>query len=179
MAQWEFLRKIEWKTLPRVVPTTDNSVELWTGYLSMSWSSCCPCFPELHTWTMLIYIERIDVVFKCPQSHVIQITIHLTKSTPCTGHPPQTRCSSGCSFRTPAAKRKNVHGHQHHLTNGCDPTDHKKRGGACAATCIEVVPNVVRAIQGGLRSLCTPLLLLNHFWDGSLVFAMKSGILMS
>jgi hypothetical protein len=28
---------------------------------------------------------------------------------------------------------------------------------------IEVVPNVVRAIRGGLRSLCTPLLLFNHF----------------
>jgi hypothetical protein len=46
---------------------------------------------------------------------------------------------------------------------GCDPADHKKLGGACAATCIEVVPNVVRVIQGGLHSLCTPLLLLNHF----------------
>jgi hypothetical protein len=39
---------------------------------------------------------------------------------------------------------------------GCDPADKKKWGGACAATCIEVVPNVVRAIQGGLHSLCTP-----------------------
>ena len=46
---------------------------------------------------------------------------------------------------------------------GCDPADHKKWGGACAATCIEVEPNVVRAIRGGLRSLCTPLLLFNHF----------------
>ena len=44
---------------------------------------------------------------------------------------------------------------------GCDPADHKKWGGACAATCIEVVPNVVRVIQGGLHSLCTPLLLFN------------------
>ena len=26
--------------------------------------------------------------------------------------------------------------------------DHKKWGGACAATCIEIVHNVVRAIQG-------------------------------
>jgi hypothetical protein len=59
---------------------------------------------------------------------------------------------------------------------GCDPADHKKWGGACAATCIEVVPNVVRAIQGGLHSLCTPLLL---FKLSSLVFAMKSGIQMS
>jgi hypothetical protein len=33
------------------------------------------------------------------------------------------------------------------MTSGCDPTDHKKRGGACAATCIEVVLIVVRAIQ--------------------------------
>ena len=46
---------------------------------------------------------------------------------------------------------------------GCDPADHKKWGGACAATCIEVVPNVVRAMQGGLHSFCTPLLLFNHF----------------
>jgi hypothetical protein len=38
---------------------------------------------------------------------------------------------------------------------GCDPADHKKWGGACAATCIEVVPNVVRAIQGQLHSLCS------------------------
>jgi len=36
---------------------------------------------------------------------------------------------------------------------GCDPADHKKWGGACAATCIEVVPNVVRVIQGGLHPL--------------------------
>jgi hypothetical protein len=51
----------------------------------------------------------------------------------------------------------------HNKQIGCDPADHKKWGGACAATCIEVESNVVRAIQGGLRSLCTPLLLFNHF----------------
>jgi hypothetical protein len=62
---------------------------------------------------------------------------------------------------------------------GCDPADHKKWGGARAATCIEAVPNVVRAIQGELHSLCTPLLLFKHFLDGSLVFAMKSGNQMS
>ena len=45
---------------------------------------------------------------------------------------------------------------------GCDPADHKKWGGACAATCIEVVPNVVRAIQGGLRPPYTPPLLRLH-----------------
>ena len=46
----------------------------------------------------------------------------------------------------------------------CDPADHKKWGGACAATCIKIVHNVVRArsIQGGLRPPCTPLLLRLH-----------------
>ena len=56
---------------------------------------------------------------------------------------------------------------------GCDPADHKKWGGACAATCIEVVPNVVRVIQGRPHSLCTPLLLFNLRWQPGL--AMKSG----
>ena len=51
---------------------------------------------------------------------------------------------------------------------GCDPADNKKWGGACAATCIEFVPNVVRAIQGGLHSLCTPLLLFNLTWQPGL-----------
>ena len=49
------------------------------------------------------------------------------------------------------------------IASGCDPTDHRKRGGVCAATCIQVVPNIVKVIQGGLHSLCTPLLLFNHF----------------
>ena len=39
-----------------------------------------------------------------------------------------------------------------------------------------VVPNIVRAFQGGLHSLCTPLLL---FRLSSLIFAMKNSILMS
>ena len=51
---------------------------------------------------------------------------------------------------------------------GCDPADHKKWGGACAATCIEVVPNLMRVIQGGVHSLCTPLLLFNLRWQPGL-----------
>ena len=39
---------------------------------------------------------------------------------------------------------------------GRDPADDKKWGGTCSAVCIEIVPNVVRAIQGGLHSLLHP-----------------------
>ena len=51
---------------------------------------------------------------------------------------------------------------------GCDPADHKKWGGACAATCIEVVPNVVRAIQGGCTPSAPQLLLFNLRWQPGL-----------
>ena len=38
-------------------------------------------------------------------------------------------------------------------TSGCDPTDHKNRGGACIATCIEVVPNEVSNSGGAALPL--------------------------